>query len=83
VHNTTPPRLVEPPPASGPDRLRWLDDLDAAISLDSLRLAAGLTVQGASPLAVIDLLEDFCTYLTARLRAVVDEHICAELQASA
>jgi hypothetical protein len=76
-------RLVQPPPASGHGRLRWLDDLDAAVSLDCLRLAAVLTTQGASPVTVIDLLEDFYEYLTRRLRAVVDEHICAELQATA
>ncbi len=77
------PRWVEPLPRAGLDRLHWLADLDEAISVECLALAALMVAQGASRVATIDLLEGFYGYLTARLRAVVDDHVLAELQAAA
>ncbi len=83
MHRYEGPRLVEPLPTAGLARLQWLDDFDDAIAAECLDLAALMVAQGASPLAACDLLEGFYGYLTARIRAVVDAQICAELQEAA
>lgn len=70
-------RQIPLPPESGRRRLAWFDDLDAAIGVDCLSLAAKMIAQGASGAQAEDIVKGYGRWVTSRVQGAVDLYLAS------
>lgn len=65
--------FLPPPPAAGPERLRWWKALDAALEVDLLQARLSLRRDGLAPAQIeLEMLHGYRPWLLSRIGAVID-----------
>lgn len=86
MHQIHPPReegsppvapVLPLPPRDGAERLAWFEQLDTAIAIDCLGIAARLLAHDATGAEVEDELKHYRSWIAARTEAAVDRYLAS------